>query len=179
MPSQDPIKNIEWGKQLKIKELRTIPYWIMLSVALYKLNIEKDPLYRVPFWVIVASLQPVGTNLSLYWGYADLNRMLERDLDNDLINLQLRIRCAAGESFQWREDNAAKIQCLHQNDSRVCILPFHVIPDIGTTKSTISYTISVVIVLLPYMVAMNNQLIFGYASIDKNETLLVNVMSRK
>ena len=129
--------------------------WIMLVIALYNLNIVKDLQYRVPCWIIIASVQPVGSLLSFYHGFASLNLILERDLDNDLNDLQLRIRCAEGMRFQWGEVNAAKIQCLLQRDSKVCILPFHIIPDVQTTKLMVSYIISLAVLLLPYMI--NNE----------------------
>ncbi|GMI12705.1 hypothetical protein TrVE_jg1668 [Triparma verrucosa] len=63
-----------------------------LAVCIFFLNVKRDTSYEVPAWIIVAQIQSILNLISFYWGYANLNRLVERDIDHDLSTLRLKFR---------------------------------------------------------------------------------------
>ncbi|GMH80322.1 hypothetical protein TL16_g08500 [Triparma laevis f. inornata] len=114
-------------------------WWIMLGFGIYNLNVIKDANFVLPCWMLIVTVQPVFSLLTFYYGFAHLNRLTERDIDNDLILKRLELQVVAKDWANEKDDKwvsraTDKLFCLEQHDSRVCILPFHTIPEIGHAK---------------------------------------------
>ena len=115
-----------------------------------------------------SSNHPLIAILLFYVGFAELNRMAERDIDEDLNDLLLRLQFAVGlEEFVVRS-HTEKLKAMIRSDSKVCILPFHIIPDPTTAKQLVSYIVSTVFLIAPYIVAMKSQLIWSYLSMGED-----------
>ncbi len=147
----------------------TIFNGLMLLLSIYNLNVLKNENYQVPAWIIIVIVVPSLAILSFYAGFSELNRMTERDIDADLNDLLFRLQFAVGLEERVLRSLTVKLETIIRSDMRVCILPFHIIPDPTTAKQLISYLISTFIVIAPYVIAMKSQLIFDYLSMDKGD----------
>ena len=140
---------------------------LMLLTSIFNLNVAKNENYQVPVWILVSMVVPLFPVIAFYVGYASINRITERDIDEDLNDLELRLQFAVGHDELFVRNNSDKLKNLIRGNSRVCILPFHIIPDPTTAKQLMSYFVSACIVFAPYIVAMKSQLIWGYLSTMK------------
>ena len=99
---------------------------------------------------------------------AGLNLTLERDVDKDLLGLQLRMQYASRKDGSWLA-NSKKLDCIERDDSDVCTLPFFIVPRVAHGKAYISYFLSALLFLAPYMLSVKNTFVATYLSVSKND----------
>ena len=140
-----------------------------LAVAIYKLNVIGVEFYEVPGWVLFGPLLPALSVIILYLGFAKLNRNIEREVDNDLVNLRMKCHYVEDRSLHETFTQSETLTCLKEYDSRVCVLPGNAIADWATGFQMGSFLITSLAFVAPYIGAMQDQIIFGYLSISSEE----------
>jgi hypothetical protein len=79
----------------------------------------------VPLWVFFAVFQPVVSLIVMIHGYAKLNLAFERDVDQDIVEMNIRLTYSESHVPNWL---LQQMICLERLDGRALSLPYEIIP---------------------------------------------------
>ena len=89
----------------------------------------------VPMWVFFAVFQPVVSLIVMIHGYAKLNLAIERDVDQDIVEMNIRLTYSDSHIPNWL---LQQMICLERLDGRALSLPYEIIPSLDMSKSLFS-----------------------------------------
>jgi len=96
----------------------------------------------------------IGSHCSIIFcvhGYAKLNLAIERDADQDIVELNVRLSYSETHVPNWL---LQQLHALDRLDGRAFALPFDVIPEMKMSRSVITSLGTIIVVLAPYLVSV-------------------------
>jgi hypothetical protein len=116
---------------------------------------EATTIHYVPVWVFAHALQPSLSVLVFIHQYGLLNLAIERDLDQDLVELNIRLTFSEDALQHWLVE---QLRCLEMLDGRAFVLAFDVIPTVEMSRKLASLMISLFLLILPYLLSVSDRM---------------------
>ncbi len=109
----------------------------------------------VPTWCFFAVSSPIITTLIWIFNYGRLNMAIERDVDQDIVEMNIRLTFSDSHVPNWL---LQQMVCLERLDGRAFGLPLDFIPSIDTARTMGSSFITAVVFLGPYLMTIIDKL---------------------
>ena len=113
----------------------------------------------IPYWVFFALFQPLISIMFWVHGFARLNLAIERDVDQDIVEMNIRLTYSESPVPNWL---LQQMVCLERLDGRALSLPFDLIPELSTSKNMISGMATGLLFLGPFLLSIANDLTAEY-----------------
>jgi len=91
--------------------------------------------------------------------YALLNLAIERDVDQDIVEMNIRLTYSDSHVPNWL---LQQMICLERLDGRAFSLPFDVIPSLEMSRAMFSSCLTAIVVLAPYLMSVWDKITFLY-----------------
>ena len=109
----------------------------------------------VPGWVFAAVFQPVLTLLIYVNGFGNLNLAIERDVDQEIVEMNIRLTYSDSHVPNWL---LQQMICVERLDGRAYSLPFNIVPSVEMSRQLFSNAFAFIVFLAPYLVSIKGKL---------------------
>jgi len=109
----------------------------------------------VPGWVFAAVFQPVLTLLIYVNGFGNLNLAIERDVDQEIVEMKIRLTYSDSHVPNWL---LQQMICVERLDGRAYSLPFNIVPSVEMSRQLFSNAFAFIVFLAPYLVSIKGKL---------------------
>ena len=109
----------------------------------------------VAAWVFFFMIQPLISLLVWTHGFATLNLAIERDVDQDIMEMNIRLTFSDSHVPNWL---LQQMICLERLDGRAYGLPFDFIPSVESTRKMASSLITAAMFIGPYLLSISDKL---------------------
>ena len=115
----------------------------------------------IPFWIFMGTIQPELSLIIFTHYYAKLNLAIERDLEQDIVELGIRLTSKPSQNPN-HADILAQLKFIERLDERPCVLPMDFVPTMQGSRAIIRAAITLFGLLGPYMIIMIEDLSASY-----------------
>ena len=123
--------------------------------AFFAAEDEEGNAMSIPAWTFAAFLQPLISMLFYVHSYGLLNLAIERDVDQDIVEMNIRLTYSQNHVPNWL---LQQMICLERLDGRAHGLPFNLIPSVEMSRRLTGNTMTAVTLLFPYLLSIIHQL---------------------
>jgi len=136
----------------------TVVNVIQMISGIYIANIadaEGGLVSEVPTWSFAVVLQPVVTVIVFLFGFGNLNLAIERDIDQDIVEMNIRLTYSETFVPNWL---LQQMICLERLDGRAFGLPMNIIPSVEMARRLTGNAATAFILLMPYLLSITDKL---------------------
>jgi hypothetical protein len=109
----------------------------------------------VPAWVFFALFQPLVTLICFLHNYGLLNLAIERDIDQDIVEMNIRLTYSDSHVPNWL---LQQLICLERLDGRAFSLPAGLVPSVEMSRQLASSVLTGCVILAPYLLSIFHKL---------------------
>ncbi|GMI32478.1 hypothetical protein TeGR_g15160 [Tetraparma gracilis] len=109
----------------------------------------------VPAWTFGAVFQPLLSFLIFLHAYGNLNLAIERDVDQDIVEMNIRLTYSETHVPNWL---LQQMICLERLDGRAFGLPLNLIPSVDMSRKLASNVIAAIVMLFPYLLSIQDKM---------------------
>jgi hypothetical protein len=136
----------------------------------YETGLEVEASVCVPAWTFVACLCPMISVLVFIWEFGNLNLAIERDVDQDIVEMNIRLTYSDQHVPNWL---LQQMLCLERLDGRAFSMPFNVIPSVEMSRKLLGTLGTALVILGPYVLSIRQHLTMELLC-EKGEVFEVN-----
>ena len=109
----------------------------------------------IPTWTFAAFFSPAITLLVIIHGFGELNLAIERDVDQDIVEMNIRLTFSENHVPNWL---LQQLICLERLDGRAHSLPMNLVPSVEMSRSLGSSLITACTFLMPLLMSVTDKL---------------------
>ena len=144
-------------------------FFVLLGV----IQAEKTD-FCIHFWIFVGALQPLLSTVVFIHGFARLNLFLERDLEQDVVELALKLEFDEEHVEQDMSPAAVKARrsiitqlfLIEKLEGKACVLPFDYVPAMHSSRQLMKSVGALFVLMGPYVIFIMDKLSFEYMCLN-------------